>query len=79
MPMWIPTEEDPGFGSMSNARAVKAGLTFRPIVDTAKDLLAWIAALPADTPADKRARMITSGITREKEAKVLAAWHAAGH
>lgn len=22
MPMWIPTEEDPGFGSASNARAV---------------------------------------------------------
>ena len=29
--------------------------------------------------ADKRARMISTGIKREKEAKVLAAWHAAGH
>jgi 2'-hydroxyisoflavone reductase len=79
MPMWIPTEEDPGFGTMANARAVKAGLTFRPIGDTAKDTLAWLAALPADTPADKRAKMISTGIARDKEAKVLAAWHAAGH
>jgi 2'-hydroxyisoflavone reductase len=79
MPMWIPTEEDPGFGTMSNARGVKAGLTFRPILDTAKDTLAWLAELPADTPADKRARMISTGIARDKEARVLAAWHAAGH
>jgi 2'-hydroxyisoflavone reductase len=79
MPMWIPTEEDPGFGTMSNARGVKAGLTFRPILDTAKDTLAWLAELPADTPADKRTRMISTGIARDKEARVLAAWHAAGH
>ncbi|HUS32110.1 MAG TPA: NAD-dependent epimerase/dehydratase family protein [Kofleriaceae bacterium] len=79
MPMWIPTEEDPGFGSMSNMRAVKAGLKFRPMAEIAKDTLAWLAALPADTPADKRARMISTGIPRDKETKVLAAWHAAGH
>lgn len=79
MPMWIPTEEDPGFGSMSNARAVKAGLTFRPIGDTAKDTLAWLANLPADMTAEQKTRAVSSGIARDKEAKVLAAWHAAGH
>jgi len=70
MPMWIPTEEDPGFGTMSNARGVKAGLTFRPILDTAKDTLAWLDTLPAD----ERAKVRSSGIKPEKEAKVLAAW-----
>lgn len=70
LPMWVPTEEDPGFGSMSNARAVKAGLTFRPLRDTAKDTLAWLDTLPAD----KRDKLRSSGISREKEAKVLAAW-----
>ncbi len=79
MPMWIPTEEDPGFGTMSNARAVKAGLTFRPIGDTAKDTLAWLANLPADMTPEQKTRAMSSGISRDKEAKVLAAWHAAGH
>jgi len=73
MPMWVPAEEDPGFGTMSNARAIKAGLTFRPIGDTAKDTLAWLATVPED----KRGRTTSSGISREKEAKVLAAWKAA--
>jgi 2'-hydroxyisoflavone reductase len=72
LPMWIPAEEDPGFGTMSNARAVEAGLTFRPISETAKDTLAWLATLPADT----RAKVASSGISRDKEAKVLAAWKA---
>lgn len=79
MPMWIPTEEDPGFGSMSNARAVKAGLTFRPIGETAKDTLAWLANLLADMTPEQKTRAVSSGIARDKEAKVLAAWHAAGH
>ncbi|HWU86194.1 MAG TPA: hypothetical protein VN253_02920 [Kofleriaceae bacterium] len=57
---------------MSNARAVKAGLTFRPILDTAKDTLAWIETVPAD----QRKRLSSTGISREKEAKVLAAWKA---
>jgi len=71
MPMWIPNDgEDAAFGTMSNARAVKAGLTFRPILDTAKDTLAWLDTLPAD----ERAKVRSSGIKPEKEAKVLAAW-----
>lgn len=76
MPMWIPSEEDPGFGLMSNARAVAAGLKFRPIVETAKDTLAWLASLPADMTPEQRVRAKSSGISREKETKVLAAWNA---
>jgi len=72
MPMWVPSEEDPGFGTMSNARAVRAGLVFRPLVDTAKETLAWLETLPAD----KRDKARSSGITREKETAVLAAFKA---
>lgn len=73
MPMWIPNEgEDAGFGTQSNARALKAGLTFRPLLDTAKDTLAWLETLPPD----ERAKARTSGIKPDKEAKVLAAWKA---
>ncbi|MGN6110643.1 MAG: NAD-dependent epimerase/dehydratase family protein [Kofleriaceae bacterium] len=73
MPMWFdPKGETAGFGSASNARAVKAGLTFRPIRETAADTLAWLQTVPED----KRTRYRSSGIAREKEAKVLAAWKA---
>jgi 2'-hydroxyisoflavone reductase len=73
MPMWVPEQEEPGFGTMSNTRAVNAGLTFRPIGDTARDTLAWLA----EQPAEERAKLSSSGISRDREAKVLAAWHAA--
>jgi 2'-hydroxyisoflavone reductase len=73
LPMWFDaTGEMAGFGTISNARAVAAGLRFRPILDTAKDTLAWLPTVPED----KRARATSSGISREKEAKVLAAWKA---
>jgi 2'-hydroxyisoflavone reductase len=73
MPMWIPNEGDyVGFGTTSNARAVKAGLTFRPLLDTAKDTLAWLETLPPELKQKFR----SSGIKREKEDKILAAWKA---
>jgi 2'-hydroxyisoflavone reductase len=73
MPMWFdPKGEMAGFGTMSNARAVAAGLAFRPILDTAKDTLAWLPTVPED----KRQKLSSSAISRDKEAKVLAAWKA---
>jgi 2'-hydroxyisoflavone reductase len=75
MPLWIdPVGEMAGFGTQSNARAVAAGLTFRPILDTAKDTLAWLATLPDA----ERTKVASSGITAEREQKVLAAWKARG-
>jgi 2'-hydroxyisoflavone reductase len=73
LPMWIPAKgEYAGFGTMSNRRAIAAGLQFRPIADTARDTHAWVKALPADEPAKKR----SSGISRDREAAVIAAWKA---
>jgi len=73
MPMWLDPKGDyAGFGTLSNARAVKAGLSFRPIGDTAKDTLAWLETLPED----QRAKARSTGIKPDKEAKVLAAWKA---
>jgi 2'-hydroxyisoflavone reductase len=73
MPMWIDNQGDyAGFGTLQNTRAVKAGLTFRPIGDTAKDTLAWLATLPEA----ERAKARSSGIKPDKEASVLAAWKA---
>jgi 2'-hydroxyisoflavone reductase len=73
MPLWIPNQgEYAGAGTLDNRKAVKAGLTFRPIGETAKDTLAWLPT----APADERVKARTSGIKPEKEAKVLAAWKA---
>jgi 2'-hydroxyisoflavone reductase len=73
MPMWLDNHGDlAGFGTLQNAKAVRAGLTFRPIGDTARDTLAWLDTLPAD----ERTKARSSGIKREKETAVLAAWHA---
>ncbi len=82
MPMWIDNKGDMvGFGTRSNARALKAGLTVRPVRDTAKDTLAWLADKEtiewvATLPDDKRSKVRSSGISREREAAVLAAWKA---
>ncbi len=41
-PIWVPpTGDSAGFHTWSNARALKAGLTFRPVADTVAATLAW--------------------------------------
>jgi 2'-hydroxyisoflavone reductase len=45
-------------------------LTFRPLDVTARDTLAWFKSLPQDRQSKLRA-----GLTSEREAEVLAAWH----
>ena len=73
MPMWLDNKGDLlGFGTLSNKKAVAAGLTFRPIGETARDTLAWLKTVPEA----ERAKLSSTGITRDKEAKVIAAWKA---
>jgi 2'-hydroxyisoflavone reductase len=68
-PIWAPAEgEMKGFHTWSNARGVKAGLTFRPIDTTIRDTLAWFATLP-----EERRSKLRAGPSAEKEAEVLAA------
>lgn len=73
LPIWVPRNDGPyaGYGQVSNARALAAGLTFRPLAATVTDLMAWFRALPAERQAQLRA-----GITREREAELLRLWHA---
>jgi 2'-hydroxyisoflavone reductase len=70
MPAWVPYRgETAGFAKVSNARAIRAGLTFREISNTARATLDWFKTLPEDRRAKLRA-----GISPDREAKVLAAW-----
>ena len=73
LPIWVPSKDNPyaGYGAVSNERAIAAGLTFRPLATTVQDLLAWFRSLPAERQAK-----LNAGITREKEAELLKAWHA---
>jgi 2'-hydroxyisoflavone reductase len=71
MPVWIPPRgEEAGGNQISNQRALAKGLTFRPLAETARDTLAWFKTLPQD-----RQLHLKAGLTPEREAEVLAAWH----
>lgn len=67
LPLWVPdTPEWAGFMTVDVSRALEAGLTFRPLIETVADTLAWAAARP-----DGEAR---AGVSRERERAVLRAW-----
>ena len=74
MPAWIPADgEYAGFGRVSTARAQAIGLRTRPLEETVADTLEFWRALPAERRAKPKA-----GLAPEREASVLAAWHARG-
>ena len=69
MPVWVPgTGDTAGFARRSIARALGAGLTYRPLSVTAAETLAWFQTQPADRQAKLRA-----GLTPDREAAALAA------
>ncbi len=71
MPVWVaPSPETLGFSTYDCSKAIAAGLTFRPLAETARDTLDWWKSKPAEE------QNLRSGIDPEKEAAVLAAWHA---
>jgi 2'-hydroxyisoflavone reductase len=49
---------------------MQSGLRVRPLVETARDTLAWLQTRPPDRPWK-------AGLTPEREAELLAAWAAA--
>ena len=74
LPLWLPDEPDNrAFYSFSNARARVAGLTLRPLSETARDTWAWIAAVRAGaSPAPTQGGFVARGLPREREAALLA-------
>ncbi|WP_395658938.1 epimerase [Nocardioides sp.] len=66
LPLWLPRPEYDGLGTHDPAPSLAAGLVLRPVAETARDTLAWQRATPDAA---------VSGMSREKEAAVLAAWH----
>ncbi len=68
MPVWAG--DDLGLARTNISRAQAKGLTFHPLTETARDTLAWFKSQPQDRQSKMRA-----GMTPEREAEVLTAWH----
>jgi 2'-hydroxyisoflavone reductase len=68
MPVWVPPAgETLGANRVSAARAIAAGLTFRPLETTVADTLAYWKTLPEERRAKPKA-----GLAPDREAAVLA-------
>ena len=67
LPLWLHSPEYAGMLSVDAAPALAAGLTTRPVAETARDTLEWARGgeAPIEPPA---------GLDREKEQAVLDAW-----
>jgi 2'-hydroxyisoflavone reductase len=69
LPLWIP-ENDKESGGLflgDNKKAIAAGLTYRPILDTIKETLEW--DVREGGPPDSPIRVIP--ISRKREASIL--------
>lgn len=67
LPVWLPLPEYAGLMAHDVTASYDAGLRTRPLAETARATLAWLREHP-DAPV--------TGIGRDDEAEVLAAWHA---
>jgi 2'-hydroxyisoflavone reductase len=81
LPVWWPPRDDyrqppmfepggKGFARISGRRAIAAGLTFRPLAETARDIIDEYKSRPKDP-----AKRSIFGLPPEREAAALAAWH----
>ena len=75
MPLWYPpVGRRAGFFRMNSDKARAKGLTYRPLAVTAAETLEWWQS----EPAERRSSAMRAGITAEREAELLADWHARG-
>jgi 2'-hydroxyisoflavone reductase len=68
LPLWLPLPDFAGFATRDTTPARQAGLTVRPLSETARETLDWL----------RRSSGPVVGLTAEEERDVLAAWHARG-
>ncbi len=78
MPFWLPEGQNlDGHLALDVSKAVAAGLTFRPVADTARDTLAWINQHSDSQKLGERAMDLPpAGLDRTKERMLLEKWHA---
>jgi 2'-hydroxyisoflavone reductase len=73
LPLWIADEpETRGFYAFANARARAAGLSLRPLEETARDTWEWIAAVRGGTaPEPIAGAFVARGLAPDREAAII--------
>ena len=78
IPIGFPGEEEINFFSLDCGKALRAGLKFRPLVETAKDTLKWDATRNK-TKEEPERLLVTAqgqiGLKPEREKELLRLWH----
>jgi 2'-hydroxyisoflavone reductase len=72
LPLWVP-ELNPalqGVMAINSDKAIAAGLAYRPLADTIRDVVAWHGAR-------QNGHQLRAGLNREREAELLRSWSAA--
>jgi 2'-hydroxyisoflavone reductase len=69
LPLWVPREEA-ALLAIDCGKAIAAGLAFRPVSETVRDVLDWDRARTVDTEPG-------AGLRPERERELLRAWHGA--
>jgi len=78
LPLWIPEsqEEMAGFLRASSAKAIRDGLTFRPLTDTVRDTLTWDRTREPAPDGGFGMGVRGAGMKPEREAELLEMWRA---
>jgi len=71
LPLWLPAADE-AFLQMTVAKAVAAGLSFRPLEETVRDTLAWARETGAELVTENQYG--TAGLDPAREAELLEAW-----
>jgi len=72
IPVYVHLEgPEAGHPYINVNKALRQGLTFRPISETIRDTLNWWATVPQE----RKDRPMRSGLTAEREQEALEAWH----
>ncbi len=72
MPVYVPLEgSDAGHPYIDVTKALRQGLTFRPISETIRNTLDWWATVSVE----RKEKPMRSGLTTEKERELLTDWH----
>ncbi len=69
LPLWLPGEDTAGLFQFDISKALSQGLRLRPMSETLGDTLQWARTRPRDHDWQ-------AGLSRKREAQLLAAWKA---
>jgi 2'-hydroxyisoflavone reductase len=78
LPLWIPEsqEEMAGFLRVSSDKAIRDGLTFRPLTDTVRDTLEWDRTREPGPESGTITGVSGAGMKSERESELLEMWRA---